>query len=75
MKRKHAEIIYEECDGELERRIEDAMIELGRLRTLADAKTVEINVLISQRFSRLKVSPFLTNHVILIKHGLNFRVF
>lgn len=55
-KRKHAEIVYEECDGEFERRIEDAMIELGRLRTLVDAKTVEINVLISQRFSRLKVS-------------------
>lgn len=54
-KRKLDEL-YEEYDCELEKRIEDAMIELGRLRTLVDAKTVEINVLISQRYSRLKVS-------------------
>lgn len=54
-KRKLDEL-YEEYDGELEKRIEDAMIELGRLRTLVDAKTVEINVLISQRYTRLKVS-------------------
>lgn len=54
VKRKFAEL-YDD-DRVLEKKIEDAMIELGRLRTLADAKTVEINVLISQRYSRLKVS-------------------
>lgn len=54
--KRKLEELYEGYDSELEKRIEDAMIELGRLRTLVDAKTVEINILITQRYTRLKVS-------------------
>lgn len=54
--KRKLEELYEGYDSELEKQIEDAMIELGRLRTLVDAKTVEINILITQRYTRLKVS-------------------
>lgn len=51
--------LLEVGDMELEMRLEEAIMELGRLRQKADAKVTEINVLLSHRLSRMRVrSPF-----------------